>query len=370
MAQLLADTGLEVHIVTTDDDGHGRLPVPIGEPVRRAAVTYWFFSRQTRFYKTSWPLTRWLASNIRTYDLVHIHALFSYTALPAAFYARRRAVPYIVRPLGTLNRYGMQQRRARLKRLSFHFIERHILKHAALVHYTSAQEQLEAAELGVISPADIIPNPVDEPKPDSVLGVLRERHPWLDQRKIILFLSRLDPKKGLDLLLPAFAQLRSRHPHAALVIAGEGEAAYVQRLKDEAARLDIADDILWTGFLAGAEKQAALIDADIFVLPSYSENFGNVVVEAMACGLPVVVSDQVGIQQDILEAQAGLVVSCDVTEIAAALYRLLAATDECRKMSARGRFLFEKKYSHRAVRAQLLAMYKRVLKLAAHKIRI
>src|SRR5437762_2322947 len=108
MVRGLAETGLEVHVATTDDNGRGRLDVPLGVPVPEDGATYWYFSRQTRFYNFSWPVSRWLAGHVQQYDLVHIHALFSYTTLPAAVYSRRLGVPYIIRPLGTLNRWGMQ----------------------------------------------------------------------------------------------------------------------------------------------------------------------------------------------------------------------------------------------------------------------
>src|SRR5262249_32671167 len=136
IARGLSQTGLEVHVATTDDNGPNRLNVPLGVPQREDSATFWYFPRQTRFYTFSWPLTRWLAKHIEDFDLVHIHALFSYAALPAALLARRAGVPYIVRPLGTLNRWGMQNRRRWLKKLSFRLIESHIVAGAAGVHYT------------------------------------------------------------------------------------------------------------------------------------------------------------------------------------------------------------------------------------------
>lgn len=161
VARGLAQAGLEVHVATTDDDHRGRLEVPHNVPVVEEGVTYWYFPRQTRFYTFSWPLAQWLARHVQDYDLVHIHALFSYATLPAAFWAARRAVPYVIRPLGTLNRWGIRNRHPWLKKLSFHLIERRILARAAAIHYTSEQEQLEAVELGVMQRSVVIPNAVD-----------------------------------------------------------------------------------------------------------------------------------------------------------------------------------------------------------------
>src|ERR1044071_2292764 len=103
MASGLATAGITVEVATTDDNGPGRLDVPIADAILEEGVTYRYFPRQTRFYTFSWPLTVWLAGHVGDYDVVHIHALFSYAAIPAAFWARRYGVPYIVRPLGVLN---------------------------------------------------------------------------------------------------------------------------------------------------------------------------------------------------------------------------------------------------------------------------
>src|SRR5437879_700359 len=149
LAGSLARAGIETHVATTDDNGPETLQVRCGVPVVQDGATYWYFRRQTRFYTFSWPLGAWLARHVADFDAVHIHALFSFATLPAAYWARRRGVPYIVRPLGTLNEWGMRNRRPWLKRLSFRLIESRILKHAALVHYTSDQERLEAETLHV-----------------------------------------------------------------------------------------------------------------------------------------------------------------------------------------------------------------------------
>src|SRR5205823_3290799 len=149
LARGLAERGVESHVATTDDNDPWRLDVPCGEPVLNQGVTYWHFRRQSHFYTFSWPLTNWLARNVGKYDVVHIHALFSYAAIPAAYWAHRCGVPYLVRPLGTLNRWGMAHRRPALKKLSFEVIERRILQEAALIHFTSEQERVEAIDLDI-----------------------------------------------------------------------------------------------------------------------------------------------------------------------------------------------------------------------------
>jgi glycosyltransferase involved in cell wall biosynthesis len=354
LARALSQAGMEVHVATTDDNGPGRLRVPLGVPQQEDGATFWYFPRQTRFYTFSWPLTRWLARHVREFDLVHIHALFSYAALPAALLARRAGVPYIVRPLGTLNRWGIENRRPWLKKLSFRILESRILASAAGIHYTSEQELVEAGELGVSAHPLIIPNAVELP-------VGQASGPVPSDRKVILFLSRIDPKKGLDLLLEAFVRVRSRCPDALLVLAGTGDPTWVAALKNTADRLGIAANVIWAGFLSGDDKWAALTTADVFVLPSYSENFGIALVEALACGCPVVLSDQVGIHREITRAEAGLVTPCRVEELAAAILNVLTDAALRRRMSENGVRLARQQFSLEAVSRQLAAAYAAVI---------
>jgi glycosyltransferase involved in cell wall biosynthesis len=326
-----------------------------------AGVTYWLFPRQTAFYTVSLPLNRWLALHVADYDVVHIHALFSFSSIAAAYWARKRQVPYVVRPLGTLNRWGMKNRRRWLKRFSLRFLERRVLEGAAAIHFTSEQERLEAAELGITNRPVVIPNPLD--RGDSAAaparGILRSEHPDLANRMWILFLSRLDRKKGLDLLLPAFARLRSQRPDVALVVAGDGDPDFVAGLRRQAAALKIDRDIIWTGFVTGEEKRAAFVDSDLFVLPSYSENFGVAVLDAMAFGLPVVVSDGVAIHGEISEAKAGLVIPCDETALFQALISLVEDADLRLSLGRNGRSL-SREFSVEKVVAKLLQLYAQV----------
>lgn len=359
----LASAGLQVHVATTDDNGPSRLSVPLMEPVVEQYVHYWYFPRQTRLYTCSWPLSRWLAQRIPDYDLLHIHALFSQAPLTAAWWARRHRVPYLVRPLGVLNRWGMSHRHPWLKKVSFYCFERRVLKEAAAIHYTSEQEQQEAAELGAGEKQVVIPNPVTPP-PEHLSDLahrFRIRYPQIKGKGVFLFLSRLDGKKGLDLLLPAFAAARTHCPEFMLVLAGNGEPADVSRLQVEAERLGVNAGVVWPGFLAGEEKWAALAAADGFVLPSYSENFALAVGEAMAVGLPVVISDQVGIHREVAAAQAGLVITCDTEKLARALVELAQNPHERKRLGANGQELVRSRFSAEVVATRVARLYEEIL---------
>jgi glycosyltransferase involved in cell wall biosynthesis len=364
MVEGLAQAGLEVHIATTDDHGPDQhLEVPLAQPLVQQGVTYWYFRRQTRFYTASWPLTRWLAKHTGEYDLVHIHALFSYVGVPAAYYAHKKKIPYIIRPLGTLNRWGMQQRRPWFKKLSFMLVERRMLTHAALVHFTSEQERQQAEQLGISAPTEVIPLGLDM-RPYQQLppvGQFRAQYPSLAGRTIFLCMARLDPIKGFDLLLPAFARVRQIRDDVALIIAGHGPSDFEAELRTQAQMLGIAQDVVFTGFLTGEQKLAAMIDSDIFVQPSYYESFGMAVVEAMACGLPVAVSDQVGVAHEVAQARAGLVVSCNVDLLSSAMLRLADDAAVWREMGYKGRQLANDCYSLQATTVRLVEVYNELL---------
>ena len=359
----LIQRGIDAEVATTNDDGPGRrLDVPLGTPVERSGVQVRYFQKQTQFYKISRPFNRWMREHAEDYDLVHIHALFSYTSVSGARQARRAGVPYVVRPLGVLNRWGMENRRRFLKALSFRWIEAPILRHAAAMHYTSEQERTEAELAGATARAAVLPLGIDV----RALGAACEpalfhaRFPETMGRRVVLFLSRVDPKKGLDLLLPAFARLRETRGDAVLVLAGDGQADYVSSLRQTAASLGIAEAVVWAGFLGGEEKLSALAAATVFVLPSYSENFGIAAVEALAAGVATVLTPGVAVAPDVERAGAGLVVPGAVEPLAAALGRVLDDEGLRRTLAENARKLAGDKYSLEAMGSSLQALYEQV----------
>jgi len=361
IAEGLVNPNLSVDVATTDDNGTEQLAVPLGQPVVENGVTYWYFRRQISFYTVSWQLSRWLAAHIGDYDLIHIHALFSFAATAGAFWASRRGVPYLVRPLGVLNKWGIRNRRPFLKRLSLSLIERRILANAAAAHFTSELERCEAELVAPGIRSVVIPNAVPTLTVDQrqKTEAFLSHYPELAGKRIVLFLSRVDPIKGLDLLLDGFAKIQATHPDAALVVAGNGDQGFVAQLREQVHRLGIQRDVIWAGFLEGEKKRAAFAAADVFVLPSYSENFGVAAVEAMACGLPVIISDQVGIHHEVAGAKAGLVVQCNSNEVSDALERVLSDC-EARLQISRNAVLLAKKFSPEVVSEELIKLYRRL----------
>lgn len=359
LASHLAHAGVEVHVATTDDDDRGRQSVPLGMPVSVDGATYWYFRRNTRTYQSSIGLTSWLLRHTTEFDLVHIHSLFTYPATAAAAVAYRRSIPYVVRPLGVLNRWGLRSGRAWVKKLSIRLIESGIIRRAAAVQFSSVTERLETERVCPSARAVVIANPVDL-APLAERGLFRARYPSIGDRPMVLFLARLTPVKGVELLLDAFQMLRRRNPQAVLVVAGSGEDRYVDDLCARAHNLGIGGEVVWTGFLDRATKAAALADADVFVVPSQSESFGLAAVEAFAAGVPTVITENVGIADEVALGGAGLVVRSDASVVAGAVERILNDAQLASCLSVRARYLVESRYQSDAVAAQLIKLYEEI----------
>ena len=368
IAEALAGKGVEVTVATTTGSREQGAGSEEGQ-----GYSVICFRREFEPYKISFGLARWLRENVRKFDLVHIHALFSFSSTMAARIARRKSVPYIVRPLGVLNRWGMENRRRIPKLVSFRLVELPILLHTAVIHYTSEAERMEAGELNEkLAPhsAVVIPLPV-EAATHGDAETLRVRYPRLRGRKIILFLSRIDPKKGIELLLEAFAIVRQKEKDVALVIAGEGERFYVRELRERARSREHGagrmgseqeqDDVIWAGHLSGEMKEAALAAADVFVLPSASENFGIAAAESLAAGVPTIVSEEVALSSDIRRYDAGVVVKRDVQQLAGAISDSLSNKQRAAGLAANGRRLAEERYSSEAVGRALHELYQKLI---------
>lgn len=358
MVAALRSTGVDASILTTNDDGPGMDPgLPLGRWCERSGVPVLAFARWSpplrflREFALSTALNRWLAAHQHDYDLLHVHALFSWPSSTAMAQARIAGVPYVLSTIGQLNRWSLR-RSAWRKRLMLALIDRRNLSRAACLHFASAAERDEAAHLNLPSAHVVLPLGVTIPEP---FRAPVDRPAGADTR--FLFLSRLHPKKQIESLLEALALVHRRQPSAAwrLGIAGNGEPAYLQHLQRCAEQLGIASRCDWLGFLEGDAKWRALQAADWFVLPSASENFGIAAIEALAAGTPPILSPDVAVSEAIAAAEAGVVVGADPTALAVALMDALPGPDP--RMCCAARALADQVYSWPAIGARLKDTY-------------
>ncbi len=361
MCRALAARGHEVELWTTNIDGHSALPVPLGEPIASDGFTTTYYpARWPRRYGTSPALARALFRRVGEFDVVHIHSLYLFHTAVAAFCCRRHGVPYVIRPHGTLDAYHRARHRGR-KALYEWLVERRNLNRAAGIHYTSRAEQQQAEAHGVTAPGFVVPLAVDiedfeRPAcPDDLL----RRFPELVDRRLVTFMGRLAAKKSLDILIDAFA-LIAEQPDAHLVLAGPDDEGLGSRLAEQVRRLGLRSRVTFAGFVGGEAKVALLQRSSAFALPSADENFAVSVVEAMAAGTPVVVTQGVAIHEEIADAGAGWVVARTPQAVANAVIRALADPNLIAAMGNRGRELVRRSYSWAAAAQGLEDLYRTV----------
>lgn len=285
------------------------------------------------------PTMLWtLGSYIRAADFVTLHSLYSFPVFAGYLLARVYHKPYGLWPHGVLAPF---QRRvsAGKKKVYDWLIGRRILNGAAVLFCTAVGEREEARSLKLTSPSVIIPHGFDAQEYIQLpsRGEFRAEYLRGHQGPLVLFISRLNAKKGLDILTQAFALVFEQMPEARLAIVGSGDPPqFESQVKGWLQECGIASQAIMPGLLIGQEKLQAFADADVFVLPSEAENFGFAMFEAMASRLPVVVSDTLNYADEIRRCQAGFVVRRDPREFASATLKLLRDSDLRKRMGGNG----------------------------------
>lgn len=360
MLKALARRGVAAEAVATDDDGGAaRLDVPVDRLVEFEGQRVRFFPRQTVKYAFSAPMRSWLHANIRHYDIIHTHELFTFAPLAAARLARAARIPYLMTPHGALDTWGMRNKSRFVKAASIRFVEGPLLASAAAVNFMTALEQSRAAGHGLSFRPMVLPVGIIDPE-DPQEGTMAPVAPLAeDGRRVLLFLARIHPIKCADVLLRAFACLEDRE--SVLVIAGGGEPSLVESLRLLAGELGIGDRVKWVGFSSGARKRWLLSRATLFVLPSASENYGIAAVEAMHAGLPVIVTSGCGLADFVSHHRAGIVTDGSVSGLRSALDTLLASDDLARGMGEAGRRAVRQELSLDVFGERLETSYRRLL---------
>ncbi|MGF1987040.1 MAG: glycosyltransferase [Nostoc sp. ZfuVER08] len=365
MVKALQITNVDIEIATTNDDGDDLLDVPLRKLIKYNDVPVWFFHRfspnikSVREYAFSSGLTQWLWQNISQYQLVHVHALFSYASTIAMAIARLKNVPYIVTPHGLLCEWSLQQSTHK-KQTYLKLIEQANLDSSQIIHFTSKKEQQEVSLLGLQKPNFVLP--LGRSLPTAISDAryrLRQQFNIPPDEPVILFLSRLHYKKGLEYLIPALSKLT--HHRFTFILAGNGTPDYEAEIESLLISSGLRHRTLVVGFVQGETKDILMQGSDLFVLTSYSENFAVSVLESLAVGVPVLVTPGVALASVVKQNQLGYVPDLDIAAITDALENYLSNPQQAKKMGDRARQLVSDKYSWNHIAQDLLQIYKLII---------
>ncbi|MBW4636957.1 MAG: glycosyltransferase [Gloeocapsa sp. UFS-A4-WI-NPMV-4B04] len=365
MVKALRVNNIDAEIATTNDNGDDLLDVPLQKRIEYKHVPVWFFHRfsptikPVREYAFSKQFTHWLWSNIGNYQLVHVHALFSYLPTITMVSARSKNIPYIVTPHGLLCKWSLQQS-AQKKQIYLKLLERANINSSQTIHFTSQQEQQEVSQLKLETPELVLPLGISLPKqiPDARLRLRQHFNIPIDE-PVILFLSRLHPKKGLDYLIPALSKIA--HYRFTLILAGSGTPEYEAQLNSLITSSGLCDRTFFAGFVTGESKELLLQGSDLFVLTSHSENFAVAVLEALAVGLPVLVTPGVALAAVVQQHKLGYVTDLNVLAITNTLEHYLNHPQAAKEMGERARKLVCEKYTWKQIASQMQQVYLDIL---------
>lgn len=358
----LSASNADITVYTTNAGLDGK--VATNKEVVVDGIKVWYFKTTKLFdlitssvWNPSWALTKALDKNICSFDFVLVSGVWGYPETAAPYFCRKHHVPYMVTPHGMLYPVVFQKKYFK-KNIYYHIFSKKNLSLANMIRYTS-KDELEKCHtyLKLTNEAIVVPNCMNM---DAFTDLprdmqFRKKYAISKDKKVLLFLGRISWKKGLDILIKAYADIARKRDDVLLVIAGPDGEKYEKFVKDWVAKEGIENKVLFTGLVTGGDKIDLYCDSDIFILPSYSENFGMSIVEAMACGLPVIVSDQVGISKEIQDAGSGIIIRNNTEELARSVHYLLDNKNICTDMGKKGKSLVKERFSPELVAGQMIA---------------
>ena len=346
LCEALTAAGEDITVYTTTANGNTELEVNPGKTYLIEGVKVIYFKRQTKDpLHLSIDLLKCLYKNCKMFDAVHIHSWWNIPALAGLFICKKREVKVVLSPRGMLSNYIIHHSNSWVKQFAHRFFGRSLLSYSYL-HATAASEIEECRRVIPGWKGMMIPNINNLPQ----VNIIKKQNPVFT----LLFLSRIHPKKGLELLFQAIARVNVPDH---LQIAGSGDEAYINVLKEKAADLGITDKLQWIGWKDRKEKFDVLMQADVFVLPSYNENFGNVVIEALHAGTPVLVTEGVALSAFVKAHGLGWLCKAEPASIQGALEA--AMQDKAKRcaitQSAQG--IIDKYFSPEVLAKQYSDMY-------------
>lgn len=361
IAYAVGKQNIQVDIVTTNADGEKNLDVCCNQWILEPPFRVQYFSCWHRYDLVfSFSMLRWLEQHVDEYDLVHTHTLFAPMLSWLYYLCRRRCVPYLMTPHGMLDTWALAHK-ANKKSLYLRWIEKRSLSHASTIQALTRSEVNSLASMG-LSNVSLVPNGINwQGTEDSCNPKLfYKQFPETEGKKSLLFLGRIDPKKGLKILVEALAKVRLEFTDVHLIIAGPDSIGYSREVKQHLANLNCLDVVTFTGMLEGKLKQSALATATLFTLPSYSEGFSIAILEAMALGLPCIITTGCNFPE-AAEANAAYVVEPNPAALAHALIHCLSDRSFAKITGDRARQLVLNHYTWDRIATQLIDVYIAIL---------
>jgi len=320
IAEGQAKVGLDVTIITSNlDHPIGILKKPFSKTLYENGVRLFYCPVFFKPLVFSFKLLKLLRQEISNADVVHVHGLFRFPQTFSCWYANIIGKPYVLSPHGSLDPAVNNNKDRYFRRHIYQMLfEKNNINNADKIHFTALGEKTLTNNLIPAEKGFIIPNGINtgEYKKLPSNGFFEDNYNVDVNSYKILFLGRITWKKGLDILLPALNIIKEIIPNIILLIVGPDNEGYKNKLKKMIEKLNISKYIKFIGLLDKDSVKKAYVDSDIFVLPSYSENFGLTIIESMACACPVVISKNVNIHEDISRNNLGYVIDCKPKEIA------------------------------------------------------
>lgn len=365
ISKSLVQDGHDVTVYTTDGFKH-RLDVIKNKPVSVDGIkTYYFRNLSLCLSKNmNLPIPYYLPvvlkKEIKNFDVIHIHEYRTFLAVLIHYYAKKYNIPYVLQPRGSMPLLGKSNQ----KKIFDYFFGNSLVKDAKLIIASSKVES--SHYLGVFPCLDQnkivhVPNGlnIQDYCNLSKKGEFRKKYSINENEKIILFLGRIHEIKGLNILVEAFYNLVKYFGGVKLVVAGPDDG-YLTKLKVIIEDLGLSDNIIFTGPLYESEKIEAYVDADIFVLPSMYESFGNVVLEAIACGTPIIVTDRCGVSEWI--SDFGYIVEFDATQLRNAMFTLFTDKSQYNNFSRSCQNALYSSFSWDSVAEQMGKIYDHIIR--------
>lgn len=362
LAQSLGKSGIDVDLVTTNANGRSVVDVPLRQWIQKDYYRVQYFSYLgIGDYKLSASITQWMLKNVHSYDLVQTNAIFSVPNLSVYLACRWHAVPYVVIPRGMLEPWALSYK-AWKKKIYYALFEKPALQRASAIQMLALTEAEQIEPLKISTPLVISPNGIRrqdfETLPSAEL--FYEAFPATKNKKLILFLGRIDPKKGLDLLAKSFGKALAQFPSAHLVIAGPDSVGFLPTVRRYLADSNCTEAVTFTEMLTGDLKHSALAAANYYMAPSYSEGFSMSVLEGMAAGLPCIITTGCNFPE-AAQANVAHVVEANAEALTLALTECLADPEAAKTMGKRARQFIFNHYTWDKIASNLSETYRSIL---------